>query len=466
MSLFSSIADIPVVIGTLGAWFLFGWFFFNFQLFKDFELQSRIPVILFSTTFMLSASMFELVIFEILGVMSDTSRWFLWKFSLILMLTLLIIVFPFYMCYLFFRELLSVRTAALFALLCTIAFTYGFWKIGDPFPILGQQCGYLSLEMGISRVGLIGVSVMAFLSGFGAVEFPIQNISDLMRDAKIVDEQYLQAKQNLDKYCKEILSFKKKLFLLKRNPNSGGESSSSFFKIFDTVKEYLPLSMGSSSSSNSSTSSQIKSLEHQIKLRENARTELFLDINDLCYEKAKIKFSRSWEGRFFNLSGYMFSVYCAYKIFMSTINIVFDRKSTTDPVTRGLSILLSVFQVDIDTQFWSQYISFIMIGIMTFSTFRGILKRFLAIFHTYSSSMTSNYFALLLAQVMGMYFVSCILLIRMNLPLEYRAIITQVLGDMKFDFYHRWFDFLFIPSALLCLFLSLVSWGQRRTALK
>jgi hypothetical protein len=37
------------------------------------------------------------------------------------------------------------------------------------------------------------------------------------------------------------------------------------------------------------------------------------------------EWSTTWQGRYFNFLGYFFSIYCIWKIFISTINIVFDR---------------------------------------------------------------------------------------------------------------------------------------------
>jgi len=58
---------------------------------------------------------------------------------------------------------------------------------------------------------------------------------------------------------------------------------------------------------------------------------------------------------------------------------------------------------------------------------------------------------LLLVETMGMYFVSAVVLMRMNMPIRYRAIITDVLGDIHFNFYHRWFDLIFWISSMVTI---------------
>lgn len=51
--------------------FLGGWIFFVKKLFRDYEVHHRLVQLIFSTTFSLSCTMFELIIFEIIRVLDS-----------------------------------------------------------------------------------------------------------------------------------------------------------------------------------------------------------------------------------------------------------------------------------------------------------------------------------------------------------------------------------------------------------
>merc|ERR1712055_664051 len=85
-------------------------------------------------------------------------------------------------------------------------------------------------------------------------------------------------------------------------------------------------------------------------------------------------------------------------------------------------------------EMWSQQLSFIVVGIIVVTSTRGLLLTMSKFFIWLSSSKSSNILVLFFSQIMGMY-------------------ITSVLGDLQFNFYHRWFDVTFLVSATATLAL-------------
>lgn len=63
--------DTFVILITQIIFFLGGWVFFVKKLFRDYEVHHRLVQLIFSTTFSLSCTMFELIIFEIIGVLDS-----------------------------------------------------------------------------------------------------------------------------------------------------------------------------------------------------------------------------------------------------------------------------------------------------------------------------------------------------------------------------------------------------------
>jgi hypothetical protein len=189
-------------------------------------------------------------------------------------------------------------------------------------------------------------------------------------------------------------------------------------------------------------------LQKEVEALEELSRQLFLEAVDLHNTRARVHFSKTIQGRYFDFVGHIFSGYCVWKIFISTVNIIFDRVGKVDPVTRGIDITVKYIGLDIDVMFWSQQFSFLLIGILIVTSIRGLLITMTKFFNSMASAKSSNVIVLVLAEIMGMYFVSSVLLMRMNMPEKYRLIITQVLGDLQFNFYHRWFDLIFLISAL------------------
>ncbi|XP_036298937.1 Golgi pH regulator isoform X4 [Pipistrellus kuhlii] len=402
----SFLIDSSIMITSQILFFGFGWLFFMRQLFKDYEVRQYVVQVIFSVTFAFSCTMFELIIFEILGVLNSSSRYFHWKLNLCVILLILVFLVPFYIGYFIVSNIrLLHKQRLLFSCLLWLTFMYFFWKLGDPFPILSPKHGILSIEQLISRVGVIGVTLMALLSGFGAVNCPYTYMSYFLRN--VTDVDILALERRLLQTMDMIISKKKRMAMTRRTMFQKGEVHNKPSGFWGMIKSITTSAPGSEN---------LNLIQQEVDALEELSRQLFLETADLHATKERIEYSKTFKGKYFNFLGYFFSIYCVWKIFM--------------------------------VKFWSQHISFILVGIIIVTSIRGLLITLTKFFYAISSSKSSNVIVLLLAQIMGMYFVSSVLLIRMSMPLEYRTIITEVLGELQFNFYHRWFDVIFLVSAL------------------
>uniref|UniRef100_A0A183CHV0 G protein-coupled receptor 89 n=1 Tax=Globodera pallida TaxID=36090 RepID=A0A183CHV0_GLOPA len=402
--------DLFIVLGSQTAFFALGWIFFMKQLFRDYEVHQRAVQVFFSVTFALSCTMFELIIFEILGVLANSSRLLTWRVSLYAMLVLLICLIPLYFFYSLTRVIRIVPSSwtPQLTVVLWMLFVYLFWKLGDNFPIFSPKHGIFSIQQAISRLGVVGVTVIAFLSGFGAVNAPYTCMTIFMRP--VTDEDIAQLERKLRQNMEMIVAKKRKLALKQIEMNRSQTEPVGLFKRV----------IGSFSAPNGG-------LRDQIGLLQTGGTS----------EYDRVEYSRTWQGIYFNIAGHFFSVYCIWKLFICTVNIVFDRVGKVDPITKGIEIVVKHFGYQIDVRFWSQQCSFLVIGLIAVTSIRGLLLTIAKFFNAISNRQSSNLIVLVLAHVMGMYFVSSVLLIRMNMPPEYRIIITEVLGELQFNFYHR-----------------------------
>lgn len=409
--------------------FLASWTFFLRQLGQIYGVRNRFVIFSFAITFALSCLLFELIIFEILGFLHPTSRYIHWQISLYSMLVLLVFLIPFYIAYLLLNTVQIVRDFRLviiFTLITWCFYLYSFWKLGEPFPINNQNDCF-RIEPYISRVGIIGVTAMAILSGFGAVNCPYTYMTYFM--TPVTDEDMANVQKRLKQVVQIVERKKKELDTLVLHSRWNFLQSKISFEREPSENQ----------------------IRRDISIFEQIFSQLTSDFEQLKILQKQIEFSKTFKGKYYHVLGHFFSLYCIWKIFISFINIVFNRIGKVDPVTNMIEITVHYFNREFDAQFWSQYVSFVLIGIIVITSIRGLLITLTKFFHFISSTRSSNVIFLCLAQLMGMYLISSVLLIRMSMPAQYRKIISRVLGHIEFNFYHRWFDGIFLISALVSI---------------
>ncbi|CAI5741090.1 unnamed protein product [Peronospora farinosa] len=454
LSLVAALKTLPVsdTVVSITSWFLiflFSRLFFSSWLFRDYTVRSALTPLLFTTSLTFSLSLFQMVLFEMTDILDVTSRQWILRVDLIVMTYLIVVILPFSLFYELAKEYFGVKTrkACVMAMGMLVLYLYGFYKLGD---VMEQDLPNQSVEAlfsirnFVSRVSLLGVVFMALLSGFGAVNCPYEYMTFFWRRVAEEDIEFLEkrVRHNLD-----ILIAKKKRLTLELRASArrqdeavaGGSKKGSLFS----------WAFGFWSSSKNDTT-YIKGLKAEILTLESLGRELFLEVNDLRDAQARSLRASTLRGRVFNFFGYAMSVFCMYKMVMSTVNVIFRRNRDKDPITDVVEKLLYIWPslaMQLNIRFVSEIASLGFVGILVFTQTRGFLVALLKFFRTYSSTVSSNSVVLWLAHLMGMYFVSSFVLMRMNLSSLHRQRIDEVLGEIEFNVFHRYFDMMFVVSA-------------------
>ncbi|VDK34652.1 unnamed protein product [Taenia asiatica] len=444
------VGDTLIIVFSQLFFFLGGWVFFLRKLFKDYEVRQLTVVVVFSFTFSLSCLMFELVTFEILDVLESSSRRLHWQFVLVLTLFDVIVVLPYLISFYitatfgFLPNNLKLRLGSSFVLF--LFYAYLFWRLGISFPISSPRHSLFSFEPCIGRVGVIGVTIMALLSGFGAVNYPYTCMSLFIHPVSRVDID--AGEKRLMQTLNMLLAKKRRLSLVELEKKSSFNDNG-FWGVIHAVGNRL-----------GGSNVNVQTLKDEIASLEEVGRHLFLELHQLRCAEERIQFSRTLKGQYFNCLGYFFCGYCIWKIIVSIINILFNRVGLQDPITRGIDIAVHYLGFTVNIPFWSQQISFWLVGVIVVTSIRGLLLTLTKFFYAIASTKSSNVIVLFIAHIMGTYFLSSVVLLRMNMTAVYRTILTQILGDLQFHFYHRWFDVIFLISTVCSTFFLYIAHKQ------
>lgn len=205
------------------------------KILNDFIIQKRSqdkpdPLIkgVFFTSLCTSLTLLELLGFEILNIFPRNFRWFFWEICLIIIQILLIFIVPFLQIkILFFRK--SKTQLPKLLIIVFVLYLWCFYKIGSIFPVIDQSVpiSLFSVEQGISRIGIIGVTLLALISGYGSVSSPATYIF-----ARKVSSNLLESTERNYQNSQRLLEEKRNQFQKVCERNISERSNDSTFNWF------------------------------------------------------------------------------------------------------------------------------------------------------------------------------------------------------------------------------------------
>jgi len=235
-------------------------------------------------------------------------------------------------------------------------------------------------------------------------------------------------------------------------------------------------------------------IQHDIDFLEMLVVELQEDIAEMKHAQYMAGEARTPAGRIKLVMGMVFSIILLVRLFTSILSVVHmdDTTSTSavDPITAAFLWLNGHHYVkQQDYIVLSQGISLLLTIFLSFSQFRTFLRtieavnrRLLLVYRKFHCTQKQNtpltvlehvtppgtftIYAPILATLTGCYCLSCVVLTKMNLPLEYRAGFSAALGGMNFTIQSSILNLVFSVSAAVSATVLGLLFGIQRQNVK
>lgn len=328
-----------------------------------------------------------------------------------------------------------------------------FWWLGNiagtPRSSLSEDATQTFKDAALSRVGVIGISLMALLAGFASVSSPWQSFG---KQHKAVSENDIERKQEGLNATNDMLAEKRARLRFLESKSGEKTTAGLMGKVMGTIR-------------GDPVAQEIRGLQTEITGLETMSTTLTSNLDMLRARRNSQVLATTTLGRMLIVPSYAFSLYCCYRIF-STLFTTFYRyilasspqsytQSTTDPVTRFLGLIAMYYDPSLDTSAWSRTISFLLSGVMLTLSFNAALQT-LHLFSRLAPGLVRQArqnLPLVVAQVVATYVISSALLLRSSLPGDVGKGVGNALGNslgrgVEGSAMERWFEMWFLIGAV------------------
>ncbi|KAI9890144.1 MAG: hypothetical protein M1814_004425 [Vezdaea aestivalis] len=427
----------------------------------------RLAMFVFSKTIGTAGVLTVLLLCEISNSLNPAARTIALHLTIRSLLSLLLLFIPALEIYALLRSLGYVfigptrsrfHISWLLALASFALYLTAFWHLGSQLPHTHARHGQsvkakaesLS-EACLERIGVVGISLMALLSGFASVSAPA---TTLFTRARPVSETDISRKQAGLDSTEEMLVAKRSRLRALDKKMTGAPPEGFMTRVMGSIR-------------GNADATERSAILMEISGLETMQLSLSTSVSSLQQRHTTQLRSKTATGRLILTAAHLFALYCLYRIGTTTLS-VFRRwlspktSFSSDPITSFLALLTAHVDPTLDRAAWSRQIAFFLSGILLLASFSSaaqtisLLSRFMP--KLVRAARANS--ALLVAQIVATYVVSSALLLRSSLPKDVGSVVSEALGaPLELAFVDMWFEGWFL-SAVVVTFLGI--WVGRR----
>lgn len=309
----------------------------------------------------------------------------------------------------------------------------------------------------LERIGVIGISLMALLSGFASVSSPWHMLTDstARRKRPVTDADVARKQAGLEAAGEMLMTKRHRLHSLQRKMAATTESNP--LARSPGVMGNIVASLKGIGGVGGGDAAEVKSLQLEISGLETMKANLKSSLSALkSRQAAEARAGTAW-GRLLTIPAYIFSIYCVYRILATSLTS-FRRLyypasasfSSSDPINRFLGLLAKHWDPKLDQIAWARQISFLLSGVILIASANAVVQTF-HIFAKWAPGLlyqAQANLALIIGQISATYVISSGLLLRSNLPKDMGSAVGHALESaLEPTFVDRWFESWFLFSS-------------------
>ncbi len=328
----------------------------------------------------------------------------------------------------------------------SMAATHGYTRDSAGSRGLAREC--------LERVGVIGISLMALLSGFASVSSPWHAFvsTRTSRRRPVTEADIVRRQAGLDATGEMLIDKKHRLRALQKKVAAaevamGSSGGGLVGKLVGSLRGL----------SGVGDAGEIKALQIEIEGLESMEVNLSSSLSMLRTKHAAEARAGTTAGRLLAIPTYVFSCYCIYRVLATSLTslrrLYYPAASfaSSDPINRFLGILARHWDPKLDQTAWARQISFLLSGVILAASANSVLQTF-HIFAKWAPGLlyqAQANLALLIGQITATYVISAGLLLRSNLPKDVGSAVGHALESaLEPAFVDRWFEGWFLLASV------------------